>query len=182
LTAHGPAEGHGRTGRAALSPALTAGHSQDMSDDPGVTALPEHTCWMLLRSVEVARLAVSVDNRPDIFPVNFVVDHGTVVFRTGEGSKLAALLSNPVVAFEVDGHDAASNEAWSIVIRGHAEEIKQLHERIESMDLPLFPWHADPKAHFVRIVPDDIIGRRFHVVESTAWDSPTRGSRRTSPE
>ena len=46
------------------------------------TVLPEHTCWMLLRSVEVARLAVSVDDRPDIFPVNFVVDHGTVVIRT----------------------------------------------------------------------------------------------------
>ena len=161
---------------------MTASGDTPVTDRDGVEILAPHECWALLRSAEVGRLAVSIMNRPDIFPVNFVVDHGTVVFRTGEGSKLAALLSNPVVAFEVDGHDAASNEAWSIVIRGHAEEIKQLHERIESMDLPLFPWHADPKAHFVRIVPDDIIGRRFHVVESTAWDSPTRGSRRTSPE
>jgi hypothetical protein len=153
-----------------------------MSDDRGVMTLPEHTCWMLLRSVEVARLAVSVDNRPDIFPINFVVDHGTVVFRTGEGSKLAALMANPGVAFEVDGYDAEANEAWSVVINGQAEEIKQLHDRIESADLPLFPWHADPKSRFVRIVPDGITGRRFQVVESTAWDTPTRGSPHTSKE
>jgi uncharacterized protein len=137
---------------------------------------------MLLRSVEVARLAVSVDSRPDIFPINYVVDHGTVVFRTGEGSKFAALLANPAVAFEVDGYDAEAHEAWSIVINGAAEEIKQLHEQIESMDLPLFPWQAAPKPRFVRIVPELISGRRFHVVDSSAWDSPTRGSRRTSPE
>jgi nitroimidazol reductase NimA-like FMN-containing flavoprotein (pyridoxamine 5'-phosphate oxidase superfamily) len=153
-----------------------------MSDDPGVTEVPEHTCWMLLRSVEVARLAVSVDGRPDIFPINFVVDHGTVVFRTGEGSKFAAMLSNPVVAFEVDGYDATAQEAWSVVIHGRVEEIKQLHERIDSMDLPLFPWHASPKSRFVRIVPDHISGRRFHVVDSSAWQTPTSGARRSAPE
>jgi nitroimidazol reductase NimA-like FMN-containing flavoprotein (pyridoxamine 5'-phosphate oxidase superfamily) len=153
-----------------------------MTDSPGVTVLPEHTCWMLLRSAEVARLAVSVDARPDIFPINFVVDHGTVVFRTGEGSKFSAALANPVVAFEVDGHDPEAKEAWSVVITGRAEEIKQLHDRIESMDLPLFPWQAAPKSRFLRIVPETISGRRFSVVDSTAWDTPTKGVRRSSQE
>ncbi len=153
-----------------------------MTQSPGVVVVPEHTCWMLLRTAEVARLAVSVDSAPDIFPVNFVVDHGTIVLRTGVGSKLSAALANPVVAFEVDGYDAEANEAWSVVIKGRAEEIKQLHERIESMDLPLFPWEAAPKSRYLRIVPDSISGRRFHVVDPTAWDTPTTGLRRSSPE
>jgi nitroimidazol reductase NimA-like FMN-containing flavoprotein (pyridoxamine 5'-phosphate oxidase superfamily) len=153
-----------------------------MDDSPGVIVLPEHTCWMLLRTAEVARLAVSVDGAPDIFPINFVVDHGTVVFRTAEGSKVSAAMSNPVVAFEVDGHDVEANEAWSVVIKGRAEEIKNLHERIESMDLPLFPWVAAPKSRFLRIVPETISGRRFHVVERTAWESPTAGARHSSHE
>jgi uncharacterized protein len=153
-----------------------------MTESPGVTVLPEHTCWMLLRTAEVARLAVSIDAVPDIFPVNFVVDHGTVVFRTAAGSKLSAALTNPVVAFEVDGYDAPLNEAWSVVIKGRAEEIKQLHERIESMDLPLFPWQAEPKSRFLRIVPETISGRRFHVVDRTAWDSPTRDAPHSSTE
>ena len=169
-------------GPATLSPALPAVNTRHMSDDPGVTTLPEHTCWMLLRSVEVARLAVSVDKRPDIFPINFVVDHGTVVFRTGEGSKFVAMMANPLVAFEADGYDGEAHEAWSVVINGRAEEIKQLHERIESMDLPLFPWQAAPKSRFVRIVPELISGRRFQVVDSAAWDSPTKGARRSAPE
>jgi hypothetical protein len=153
-----------------------------MTDSQGTTVLPEHSCWMLLRSAEVARLAVSVDARPDIFPINFVVDHGTIVFRTGEGSKLSAIEANPVVAFEVDGRDAEAKEAWSVVITGRAEEIKKLHDRIESMDLPLFPWQAAPKSRFLRIVPETISGRRFHVVDSTVWDSPTKGARRSSHE
>ena len=136
---------------------------------------------MLLRSAEVARLAVAVNAQPDIFPINFVVDHGTIVFRTAAGSKLSAASSH-LVAFEVDGYDAETSEAWSVVIKGRAEEIKQLHERIESVDLPLFPWHAAPKSYFVRIVPETISGRRFHVVDSTAWETPTTGARRQSPE
>jgi uncharacterized protein len=153
-----------------------------MADNPGVIVLPEHTCWMLLRSVDVARLAVSVDSQPDIYPINFVVDHGTIVFRTAEGSKFSAAVSNAVVAFEVDGHDLETNEAWSVIIKGRAEEIKQLHERIDSMDLPLFPWHASPKPRFLRIVPETISGRRFHVVDKEAWDTPTTGARHSSPE
>jgi uncharacterized protein len=153
----------------------------DMADGGGVTVLPQHTCWMLLRSAEVARLAITVDAQPDIFPINFVVDHGTIVFRTGAGSKLSAASSNPV-AFEVDGYDSETSEAWSVVIKGRAEEIKQLHESIESMDLPLSPWHGGPKPHFVRIVPETISGRRFHVENSTAWGTSAPGARHQSPE
>lgn len=153
-----------------------------MTESTGPIILPEHTCWMLLRSAEVARLAVSDDGTPDIFPINFVVDHGTIVFRTAQGSKLDAAASNPLVAFEVDGYDAEANEAWSVVIKGRAEEIKQLHERIESLDLPLFPWHDAPKSRFLRIVPDSISGRRFHKADKTAWDTPTTGAPHTSAE
>ncbi|MDQ1643153.1 MAG: uncharacterized protein QOJ90_2504 [Actinomycetota bacterium] len=152
-----------------------------MTDSTGVTVLQEHACWTLLRSVEVARLAVVVDAQPDIFPINFVVDHGSIVFRTDGGSKLSAASSSPV-AFEVDGYDKETNEAWSVVIKGRGEEIKQLHERIESMDLPLFPWNAGPKSYFVRIVPETISGRRFQVLDSTAWETPTTHARRQSPE
>jgi nitroimidazol reductase NimA-like FMN-containing flavoprotein (pyridoxamine 5'-phosphate oxidase superfamily) len=153
-----------------------------MADLTSNVELPEHTCWMLLRSAEVARLAVCVDAQPDIFPVNFVVDHATIVLRTAEGSKFSAAVTNAVVAFEVDGHDLETNEAWSVVIKGRAEEIKRLHEIIEAHDLPLFPWHAAPKSRFVRIVPETISGRRFPVVDTTAWATPTRGAHHAAAE
>jgi uncharacterized protein len=135
------------------------------TDRLGITVLETNTCWDVLRSSDVGRLAVSIGNRPDIFPVNFVVDHGTVVFRTAEGTKLAAAVLGQAVAFEVDGYDADAGEAWSVVIKGRAVEIERMQDVFEALDLPLFPWHASPKHRFVRIEPDDVSGRRFHVVD-----------------
>ena len=131
----------------------------------GVVELDESRCWTLLRQADVGRLAVAINERPDIFPVNFVVDHGSVVFRTAEGTKLAAAVLGRAVAFEVDGYDAGSGEAWSVVIKGRASEIQRMQDLFDAADLPLFPWHAGPKPRFVRIERDEITGRRFHVVE-----------------
>ncbi|MEY2957656.1 MAG: hypothetical protein RLZZ01_224, partial [Actinomycetota bacterium] len=52
------------------------------TDGHGVEQLVPDECWRLLERHEVGRLAVSVSDRPDIFPVNYVVDQGGIVFRT----------------------------------------------------------------------------------------------------
>jgi uncharacterized protein len=139
------------------------------NDRFGITVLETGTCWELLRSADVGRLAVAVGLHPDIFPINFVVDHGTVVFRTAEGTKLAAAVLGRGVAFEIDGYDADAGEAWSVVVKGRATEIEQVQDVFDAHDLPLFPWHASPKHRFVRIEPVDISGRRFHVVDKSVW-------------
>jgi uncharacterized protein len=128
--------------------------------------LSEPECWDLLRNAEVGRIAVSIMNHPDIFPINYVVDHGSIVFRTAEGTKLAAAVLGASVAFEIDGYDAALGEAWSVVVKGAAVEIEQILGRFDAADLPLFPWHASPKHRFVRIEPELVTGRRFEVVEA----------------
>jgi nitroimidazol reductase NimA-like FMN-containing flavoprotein (pyridoxamine 5'-phosphate oxidase superfamily) len=129
----------------------------------GTRHLSAHECWRLLRDSEVGRLAVVVDGRPDIFPVNHLVDHGTVVLRTGPGTKLAALDHRTSVAFEVDGYDAAAGEAWSVVVKGEVERVQTVQEMVDTVELPLFPWHAAPKPCWVRVVPGDVTGRRFSV-------------------
>jgi len=140
-----------------------------------MTVLTADTCWQLLRDTEVGRLAVVIGDHPDIFPINHSVDHGTLVFRAAEGTKLAGAVPDRPVAFEVDGYEAASGEAWSVIVKGQATRIEQMHELFEASDLPLFPWHATPKQHFVRIVPEEISGRRFRVV-----DPCQRGARGTA--
>ncbi|MET1064447.1 MAG: pyridoxamine 5'-phosphate oxidase family protein, partial [Arthrobacter sp.] len=54
------------------------GHQPEVN----VENLDNHESWRLLRGVSVGRLAVWVDDHPDIFPINYKVDHGTLVFRT----------------------------------------------------------------------------------------------------
>ena len=129
-----------------------------------MTAVTVHGCWALLRDSAVGRLAVVIDGRPDIFPVNFVVDHGSLVIRTAPGTKLAAAVHGASVAFEVDGYDAAAGEAWSVVVKGQVELVKTLQQAVDTVGLPLFPWHAAPKPCFIRIVPAEVTGRRFVVV------------------
>ena len=147
-----------------------------------ITILTPDRCWALLRSCEVGRLAVSIAGQPDIFPVNFVVDHGTVVFRTAEGTKLAAAVLGRGVAFEVDGYDAARGEAWSVVVKGSAREIDGMHELFDAADLPLFPWHAGPKHRYVRVVTVEVTGRRFAVVDAKPAASAGAGARRAAME
>jgi nitroimidazol reductase NimA-like FMN-containing flavoprotein (pyridoxamine 5'-phosphate oxidase superfamily) len=145
----------------------------------GIVALDQHDCWELLRSAEVGRLAVSILERPDIFPVNHVVDHGRIVFRTAAGTKLAGAVLGLAVAFEVDGYDADAGEAWSVVVKGRARELEAMQDVVDALDLPLFPWSAGGKPRFVRIDPDSVTGRRFHVIDRP-HDEPA--VRRSAPE
>jgi nitroimidazol reductase NimA-like FMN-containing flavoprotein (pyridoxamine 5'-phosphate oxidase superfamily) len=124
--------------------------------------LDQHVCWDLLRKVAFGRLAVVVDGEPDVFPVNYVVDHGTIVFRTDTGRKLSAAAGRPV-AFEVDGHDPGYAVVWSVVVRGVGAEIREMDEVIEAMELPLTPWQEGRKARFIRIRPSAVTGRRVHL-------------------
>jgi nitroimidazol reductase NimA-like FMN-containing flavoprotein (pyridoxamine 5'-phosphate oxidase superfamily) len=131
----------------------------------GMQELSAAECWRLLRTHEVGRLAVSISDHPDIFPINYVVDGDGIVFRSGAGTKLAAAVLGRGVAFEIDGYDPIAGEAWSVVAKGHARQIEHMIEYFEADNLPLFPWHASPKPDIVRIEPTEVTGRRFHVVE-----------------
>jgi nitroimidazol reductase NimA-like FMN-containing flavoprotein (pyridoxamine 5'-phosphate oxidase superfamily) len=127
-----------------------------------VEVLSDRECWTLLRGSVVGRLAVTVDGSPDIFPVNPIVDHGTIVFRTSAGTKLAATKGKNV-AFEVDGYDSDMARAWSVVVKGRAVEILEREETLRALRLPLYPWQSGRKPRFVRIEATSVTGRRFAV-------------------
>lgn len=133
--------------------------------------------WALAREAVVGRLAVIVDDRPEIFPVNYVVDRGSVIFRTAGGVKLHAAVGRPV-AFEIDGYDPSTGEAWSVVIKGTGREVKDLYEVLDALDLPVDTWHAAPKPRIVRIEADAVTGRRFPRADPKSASAP----RRAAPE
>lgn len=129
-----------------------------------IAVLDSASCWQLLAQEEVGRLAVAVEAHPDIFPINYSVDGESIVFRTAEGTKLASVVIGPAVAFEIDGFDPSAGDAWSVVIKGRAEEV-DVFDMPDDDAFPVFPWSATAKARFVRVVPEDVSGRRFHVVQ-----------------
>jgi uncharacterized protein len=132
--------------------------SMSASDDP-VTILSASESWNLLASVALGRLVTVVDGQAEIFPVNFVVQRKTVLFRTAEGTKLVSAAINNRVLFEADEHDVA--EGWSVIVKGVARTMHSDEEVREAQRAQLLSWIATRKLHYVRVLPTAITGRRF---------------------
>ena len=97
---------------------------------------------------------------PLVLPVNYALDSEAIVFRSGEGSKLAAARRTRA-CFEIDGHDRERHEGWSVVARGRLEEVSPHEgptlERLAALPHPL----ADgDRSHVLRLVIDSVQGRR----------------------
>ena len=117
-------------------------------------------CWRLIAGQELGRLVSHVGDVLDIFPVNYVTDGETIVFRTAEGSKLFEVMVNDEVLFEVDDH--TDTDAWSVVVRGSAHRLETSEEVAAADELPLRPWLPTLKYNYVRVRPVSVSGRSFH--------------------
>ena len=123
-------------------------------------------CWSLLETQSVGRLAVAIRNHADIFPVNYLVDDETIVFRTNPGMKLAAAIAGDSVAFEVHEYDPETGVGWSVVVTGEAREVKRLDDLVRIEGLPLVPAAPGHKNRWIRIHPLSVTGRRLLALKS----------------
>jgi len=131
-----------------------------MSTSEPITVLSEDESWNLLSSVALGRYVTSLGSgRLEIFPVNFVVQKRTVLFRTAEGTKLFGAVAHNQVLFEADNHKV--DGGWSVIVRGTARVLYGSTELDEAERAGLHPWTATEKLRFVRIRPTEITGRRF---------------------
>jgi len=126
-----------------------------------IARLDVDECLALLGHRVVGRVAFICGDGPVIVPVNYLLDEGTVVFRTTYGTTLDTIGSGARVAFEVDAIDEATHSGWSVVVAGKAEEIWRPEELERARNLPLQPWAPGDRAHYVRILPSSISGRRI---------------------
>jgi nitroimidazol reductase NimA-like FMN-containing flavoprotein (pyridoxamine 5'-phosphate oxidase superfamily) len=121
----------------------------------GTEILSEDDCFELLRTQRIGRLALVIDDRIDIFPVNYAVDGISVLFRTNEGRKMRSAGAGEV-AFEVDSVEAEAHAGWSVVLHGEPEDVTGT---VEPDADTVQPW-AGRKEFLVRITPRSITGRR----------------------
>jgi hypothetical protein len=123
--------------------------------------VPPDECWDILVAAGVGRIGVIVGDAPEVYPLNFVVDGRSVVFRTDSGSKLLGLRRNPMVCLEVDGFDFEAHTGWSVLLKGRASEVTDAAELRVVEELPLHFWTAGQKSHWMRITPTEVTGRRL---------------------
>jgi uncharacterized protein len=129
--------------------------------DNGLEILSAEQCRDLLQRSTVGRVAVTVAALPAIFPVNYAVLDGQIIFRTGDGTKLRAALEKAVVAFQVDHFDGSVASGWSVMAVGLAEEITDPHDLAAAEALGLLPFAAGDRSHYIRIAPEFLSGRRI---------------------
>lgn len=127
-------------------------------ENPGKN-LSSDDAWKFLEHTHLGRLALSVGNEPDIFPINYLAHDGKLLMRTNPGTKLAELTINDSVAFEIDG--VAEAEAWSVVVKGTARVLESQTEIDRADELPLTPWLQTLKYTYVEITPSTVRGIRF---------------------
>jgi nitroimidazol reductase NimA-like FMN-containing flavoprotein (pyridoxamine 5'-phosphate oxidase superfamily) len=130
----------------------------DNQNDPVMT-LGDSGMWSLLTSTALGRLGVSAGGELDIFPVNYIVDEKTILFRTAEGTKLVELTARANVVFEIDGH--TEHDAWSVVVKGTAARLDRQLDIDRADTLALSPWIPTFKYVYVRVTPTSLSGRRF---------------------
>lgn len=139
-------------------------------------------CWELLAADIVGRLALVVDSHPEIFPINYILQRRSIVFRTAGGTKLWGAESERPAAIEIDGYDPHTEEAWSVVARGDTELIEDQAEKDNVDALHLEPWQPGEKAYYIRLTPRALTGRRFRVNKPDVWNTRSSDRRRASFE
>jgi nitroimidazol reductase NimA-like FMN-containing flavoprotein (pyridoxamine 5'-phosphate oxidase superfamily) len=141
----------------------------DVGRGPGLiatlTIVPEAECWQLLASTQVGRVGLLVGDRPEVLPVNYILDGEAVLFRTAEGTVLTQAALR-VIAFEVDHVEEATNEGWSVLVQGIAKDFSHgIDANSERMRrLSLVTWAPGARHRWFRIRPDKVTGRRLRII------------------
>jgi nitroimidazol reductase NimA-like FMN-containing flavoprotein (pyridoxamine 5'-phosphate oxidase superfamily) len=124
-------------------------------------------CLELIASGGVGRIAFVSRYDLTVFPVNYRLVHGAILFRTAPGGLADEDLRTGIahadyqVAFEVDDMDEAAREGWSVLIQGPAHHLEDAADIEAARSAGVQSWASGPRDHFVRITPVRITGRRI---------------------
>jgi nitroimidazol reductase NimA-like FMN-containing flavoprotein (pyridoxamine 5'-phosphate oxidase superfamily) len=127
-----------------------------------VEELSAEECWALLRKHTLGRLAIVVEGRPEIFPVNYAAGEGAVVILTQPGTKLSHGPGS-AAAFEIDAYDRSTGVGWSVVVAGTLEDITEGADTRsrELRRLPVEPTAPGVRLHWLALPAGQVSGRSF---------------------
>jgi len=126
-----------------------------MAEPRHLEVLSVEECFELVREQVIGRLAIgSAHGPPFVAPVTFILDGGSVFFRSNPGEKFDAVDQH--ATFQVDGFDPNHRTGWSVLLQGRIE----LADDAAVAHLDLEPW-VGPRAFWIRLAPEVVTGRRL---------------------
>jgi hypothetical protein len=142
--------------------------------------LDEAECIRLLAGREIGRVVFTFDALPAAHPVSYLLDAEEVIFRTGDGSKLAAATRGAVVAFQVDQIDTSTRTGWTVLGVGKAYEVLTPDRLADLATRMPAPWAPHRTAHTIAIPLQRVTGRRLAAVTPDCEERAC-GHRTSSP-
>ncbi|WP_328390261.1 pyridoxamine 5'-phosphate oxidase family protein [Streptomyces sp. NBC_00400] len=135
---------------------------------PEVLVLSPAECRERLSTHGVGRVAVTIEEAPAVFPVNYTVADELIGYRTAPEAGPAAAAGQEV-AMEVDHIDDAFSQGWSVLVVGRAHLVTNVYEarRLEER-AHTGPWVGDGRHQWIAIHPTRITGRRIRVMGAHA--------------
>lgn len=131
------------------------------TDHRGSEVLTSEECDRLLSTTPMGRVSFLLDGEPQILPVNYRYEDGSIVIRTTAGSKIEAAEMHHRFAFEIDQWDPEERSGWSVVAHGRGEVVSDSDEVRRLEGLGLESWAAGQQSDlWIRLRLDDITGRR----------------------
>lgn len=118
-------------------------------------------CRRFLEEGSLGRIGVVVRGHPVIFPVNYVVFNGAILFCARRDGELDTAAADATVAFEIDGVDTIYHEGWSVLAIGRCVHVTDPVELHQIQGCRLSSWAGRGRDLVVRISIDEISGRRI---------------------
>lgn len=135
-----------------------------MYTDAAITELTAEETLEFLTGKSFGRLAISLNDKPDIFPINFAIharnsDDVVAYIRTSPGNKLFATAVGAPLALETDSVEEST--ATSAIMYGVGRTVQHPDELKLVDSLGVEPWIAVRKPEVVAIDVEHISGRSF---------------------
>ncbi|MFF0073162.1 helix-turn-helix domain-containing protein [Streptomyces sp. NPDC005494] len=129
---------------------------------PQLVELSVEECWGLIGGHGVGRVVVSSENRPAVYPVNYITVGNRIAFRTSPASG-PAQTAGEETAFEVDHIDDAFSRGWSVLVVGEARAVTDppTAELLQREAGPRSPWAGGDRDLWVEVTATRVTGRRI---------------------
>jgi hypothetical protein len=142
------------------------------SPDPGVQArrvleqLSDAESMELLVGRRVGRLVFNSRYGLTALPIVFIVAGASLVLGTWDpvfdvDLRTGIEHADYQVAVEADQINLEAHEGWIVLVRGAAHHLDTEAERAPFINAGLEPWVDEVPAHFIRVDPTTIYGRRL---------------------
>ncbi|KAB8195390.1 helix-turn-helix domain-containing protein [Nonomuraea phyllanthi] len=144
------------------------GHGPAMAH-PTSEVLDQEACLRLIEPGGIGRVAFNGSHGPTVLPVNYTMCNGAIVFRTAAGGAMDRDLRSGMegvdikIAFEIDQIDETNREGWSVLVQGPAHHVSP-DEADDVAGAEVTPWVGGERRLYIRIVPQQVSGRRIHGV------------------